>query len=563
MSGHKKKRCIVRKTTEFPDGTYYSGSWYDDKPSGYGRMEYPNGTVYTGWFLSGKRNGHGIHVSAIGVVMYDGEWENDQYNGNGSLFYPDEAVQTVYKGSFSDGKYHGTGTLLKKENDWYSGEWYRGVRHGRGKMVTPDYIYDGEYCYNLRSGNGIMIYADGSMYNGSWRQDLRCGTGVLTSDDDVYTGAWKHGKKHGHGRWISKEGSYDGRWKNGLRHFKGVHNYMNGDVYSGGWRKGVQTGHGTMKYADGTDYVGFWSNNKRQGRGQWSTKDSVFVGVWDDDERFGMCTETFTDGTKSTGPWLHDSRHGAFEITQKNNKSERKLYIWGVEKHFESKKKVRKYVIQLLNKSDMLAAEEVLAFYPKVLTWKLLAEYDKKGKLVHMMNKTEVLRKCRKHGWKLFKEKKYTFIEQCVRKCSDSEIDHLTSELPVLFDAVTHDFVANPWVVGQVSYSSSTRKRLLEGLHLGEIGRCPPKDPFTRCELSESSGVYLDQSKKRAKTVYKTFINILGETSSISDLAFEFNLQDYEIMISNARDARDHNTLRRLMAERNAFIKSRRSESDL
>jgi hypothetical protein len=128
---------------------------------------------------------------------------------------------------------------------------------------------------------------------------------------------------------------------------------------------------------------------------------------------------------------------------------------------------------------------------------------------------------------------------------------------------VTHDFVANPWVVGHVSYSLSTKNRLLEGLHLGEIGRCPPKDPFTRLKLSESSGVFLSQTKKEAKHVYKIFGSILGKTSAISDLAFQFDMQDYEKMITNARDARDYNTLRTLMTERNEFIQRRRSQSDL
>ena len=128
---------------------------------------------------------------------------------------------------------------------------------------------------------------------------------------------------------------------------------------------------------------------------------------------------------------------------------------------------------------------------------------------------------------------------------------------------MTHDFVANPWIVGNVSYSSSTKKRLLEGLHLGEIGRCPPKDPFTRQNLTESSGMFLNVSKKKAKRIYKTFAKNIGKTSKIRDLAFEFDMQDYDKMISNARDARDYETLRALITERNEFMSRRRSQSDL
>ena len=560
MHGHKKQRCSVRKTMHMPDGSFYSGSWYDDKPSGYGKMEYKSGITYSGWFLAGKRHGHGVESNKAGIVLYDGNWDNDLRHGTGILVIQNVGV---YKGEFANGKYHGSGTLYKSDNDWYTGQWYRGLRHGKGTYQNQDGKYVGEYCYNLRNGVGQMTYNDKSVYTGTWRQNLRCGQGILTCKEGVYDGSWKHGKKSGQGRWVSKkEGTYEGKWKLGLRHFKGTQKYINGDIYTGGWNKGKRTGHGVMTYANGTEYNGFWSRDERQGRGQWTTDESVFVGCWENDEREGMFTETFFDGRISRGPWLHDLRHGTFEYTR-DKKTTRVLYIWGVRNQCRTKKSARRYAIRLLKKSDILAVEELMHFYPRLLKWKLLKEHDTQGRLVHMMNRPEIIQKCKKHAWSLFKDKRYAFIEQCVLRCTESELEHLNSSIPILFDAVTHDFVANPWIVGNVSYSPGTRKKLLEGLHLGEIGRCPPKDPFTRLELTESSGTYLSENKEKAKTVYKTFCKIIGHTSNITQLAFQFDLEDYEKMITNARDARDKDTLRALMIERNEFIQRRGSFDSL
>jgi hypothetical protein len=41
----------------------------------------------------------------------------------------------------------------------------------------------------------------------------------------------------------------------------------------------------------------------------------------------------------------------------------------------------------------------------------------------------------------------------------------LIDTTPELFDALSKDFVANPWIVHTQSYSEETKNKLLEGLH--------------------------------------------------------------------------------------------------
>ena len=66
---------------------------------------------------------------------------------------------------------------------------------------------------------------------------------------------------------------------------------------------------------------------------------------------------------------------------------------------------------------------------------------------------------------------------------------------------------------------------------------------------------------KKAKRVYKQLLKAMKKACNIEELAFQFDLQDYENSLKNARDSKDRNTIHRLMKERNEFIKRHRSES--
>ena len=108
-------------------------------------------------------------------------------------------------------------------------------------------------------------------------------------------------------------------------------------------------------------------------------------------------------------------------------------------------------------------------------------------------------------------------------------------------------------------YSKNTRKRLLEGLHLGELGRCPPKDPFTRQPLTKKSGKFLNKNKNMSKKIYNMLTTAVDKEPIIQNLAYTFDLEDFEISLKNARDVKDIKTIRKLMEERSIFIQSKQS----
>ena len=548
MKGHKKQKCVSEQTLELSDGSTYIGTVYDGKPSGRGRLIASPHDVYVGAFLDGKRHGMGKQCAPPGIV-YDGEWERDTYHGYGVLRTP----ESVYSGRFYHGKYHGYGELSSDES--YAGEWSHGSKHGPGTLTNSAGTYIGSFYYNLRHGNGVQTSTDGSVYSGSWRSGYKHGTGVHTSLFETYTGSWVNNKRQGHGKWQSNYlGTYVGHWKRNLRHKRGTHTYLDGSVYTGGWSYGKRTGYGVMQYADGAVYSGFWLKDDHNGRGTLKEASGrAFKGQWANGEREGMFEETMHGNVVSEGPWLCDVRHGAFKVG-----GGRALYLWGVETTFGTVKEARAAVQRLLSQKDALSAEEVIMFYPKLCTWSLFYKYDASGIVLHMLPPELVDAKFRKYAYKLFRAKRYAFVERMFRLCSDALQEQIVDTIDVLFDAMTKEFVANPWVVGDVGYSVATRDKLLEGLHLGEFGRCPPKNPYTRQALTPTSGTFLSELKM-AKSVYSKMCKAGPKT--IETLAFEYNMQDYEQLLKNAREANDRATITRLMKERNALITRRRSDS--
>ena len=64
----------------------------------------------------------------------------------------------------------------------YMGERIKGTnqRHGRGKCIWDNSMYEGWWFRDQRVGIGREISGEGFIYSGSWEQDLKKGFGTLT-----------------------------------------------------------------------------------------------------------------------------------------------------------------------------------------------------------------------------------------------------------------------------------------------------------------------------------------------------------------------------------------------
>lgn len=545
MKGHKKQRCQKEVLQLLDDNTKYIGSVYNDKPSGHGILQM-DGCVYEGFFLNGKKHGRGRLTFDSGI-SYKGDFQFDLYHGHGMLTLQNGST---YEGSFHTGTYHGHGHLTTNVSS-YKGGWHHGTFHGHGVHKTNVGTYDGNFAYNLRDGHGKWIDRHLCSYDGEWKKGVRQGYGAAMDTRSIYQGFWDRDLQAGRGTWTHKMlGTYVGEWKRGKRHKKGVHTFTDGTIYTGSWSYGKRTGHGVLKWANGSFYKGEWLKDEYSGHGTLHYEgESSFVGTFRHNMREGIFSEIRTDGTESRGPWINDLRHGTFE-----DEGSTRLYIWNSLTSYKDLKAATISIHQMFRSKDHEGARVVLEHHPKLIRWKTFWKYDNGGQLVHLLKQEDIISILKQKSWDIYQNKRYELLENLVRQCSSQSLEKASEHAPELFDALSKEFTANPWMVRDQSYSKTTRKELLRGIFLGDFGRCEPKDPFTRLPLTKRSGKYLSKNKKKARDIYSRFMKSVNAKPTSREMARSFDLQDFEESLKNAREANDRETIKRLMRERNEYI---------
>jgi len=556
MKGHKRSKCNVSTTLLLSDGSTYIGSTHADIPFGKGKQQMANGNIYKGDFINGLRQGKGVLTTK--KFIYNGDWEKNLFHGDGKITY---TSGESYNGSFKKGFKNGFGCFIQTPAYWYRGDWLNNIRHGQGIEKSEDGLYNGDFQFGKKHGHGSITYNNGSTYEGKWLNNVRQGFGILKTLYFYYNGHWSNNKFHGSGKLVcEKTGVYTGKWKYGLRHKKGCQIYTNADVYNGNWSKNKRCGQGTLKMTNGDIYKGSWVNDMKNGLGTMETSSFCYKGEWLDNQKEGSGSITINNYTLK-GYWVKNKRHGIFEKV--GLKKEKQLWIRNEHLVLKNIKTARKQIVKLLKLQDYEATKWASSFFPKVATWKFIIKYDIDGILVFLKDKTSICTFLKDKCWPLFKKKKYALIKACVNQLPDTilivAMEH--DEAKILFDCLTDEFEPNPWIVSKVSYSKNTRDKLLKGLHLGDFGRCNPIDPFTRQQLTPSSGTFLSSNLKHAKHVWDCFKECLTKRVTVRRLAYEFNITDYEELLNNARETNDMNTLRTIMKERDDYIIRERSLS--
>ena len=95
-------------------------------------------------------------------------------NGFGVVKYPNG---DKYEGDFMNDEFHGKGKYITMEMT-YEGEWYRGYCHGFGKEMWEDgSFFQGYFQNGVKHGNGTYLWGDGSSYEGEWRDGKMEGRG--------------------------------------------------------------------------------------------------------------------------------------------------------------------------------------------------------------------------------------------------------------------------------------------------------------------------------------------------------------------------------------------------
>ncbi len=156
-------------------------------------------------------------------------------DGRGTLELSTPWGKGSYVGSFQDGEFHGQGRLEIPisflETEVYTGNWQRGVRHGRGTH------WNGK----------------GKLYIGDWRDNKRNGIGSYFFN----LPRWRENE---HSEFWLKDNTenYTGEFVNDHYQGQGTYRWPGGQKYVGGFFASTKHGEGMFYYVTGTSRPQVW-----------------------------------------------------------------------------------------------------------------------------------------------------------------------------------------------------------------------------------------------------------------------------------------------------------------
>ncbi|KRX08501.1 Protein kinase-like domain [Pseudocohnilembus persalinus] len=120
----------------FQDNSYYIGSWYNNCMNGAGTLYYSNGDkAYEGYFINNQFEGVGDLYNQKQNIDYDMK-KFDPINFRDTF----KNQWKKYSGEFQKSLWQGKGKLILSNNDYFEGEFYRGLPNGLGQYFQ---IQDG------------------------------------------------------------------------------------------------------------------------------------------------------------------------------------------------------------------------------------------------------------------------------------------------------------------------------------------------------------------------------------------------------------------------------------
>ncbi|KAL4479605.1 hypothetical protein ABPG72_004201 [Tetrahymena utriculariae] len=146
----------------------------------------------------------------------------------------------------------------------YSGEKFKGKRHGNGKFFYADGgLYEGSWFDGCMEGYGKLYYPSGKLaYEGEWKRDKFTGQGIVYNDTPEELGEnqsfdYADFDKMGE-HWIQ----YEGGFLDDLKQGQGILYLPNGNRFIGGFLNDMVEGIGIFVTSEGKEIKAHYSQNK-------------------------------------------------------------------------------------------------------------------------------------------------------------------------------------------------------------------------------------------------------------------------------------------------------------
>jgi len=280
-----QKPIIIAPDAVLPDGSVYKGDIKDGKFHGQGKLVFAEGGYFKGSFAKGVQHGLGVLVDVSGS-RFEGRFVNGRMNGEFKVNYEPDGL-----------KYEG------EMQDW--------LFEGRGKYISADYVYEGNFHKGFFEGEGYLKNSDGSEYRGFFKAGKYHGQGEYNDNTNRYIGEFKQGVLDGSGKVLYENGAiYEGEFKKGQYHGQGRFT-DNGSYYEGTFIDGQLSGQGEFKDADGVHYIGELENWLAHGKGkQTDAQGSELIGVFDSGYLNGEGEKIEVDGARYKGHFEYGEYSG-------------------------------------------------------------------------------------------------------------------------------------------------------------------------------------------------------------------------------------------------------------
>ena len=217
---------------------------------------------------------------------------------------------------------------LYKNGDYYMGETFNGLPHGKGNIYykSNNIKFNGNFKNGKWYGKGIKYNENGDIiYNGNYVNDKADGQGTYYFDNKEYfIGQFKNGVKHGKGIYFSKDNhpKLVGYFENDKYVGPDKYKYENGDYYIGKLINGFPPSKGKIYNKDNNlKYEGDLVNGIPEGKGMsfYENGNIYYIGDFVKGKPEGKGKKYHNNNKiKYDGDWLNGLRHGKGKEYDKN-----------------------------------------------------------------------------------------------------------------------------------------------------------------------------------------------------------------------------------------------------